>query len=76
MEPFEEARYWFTVRGAAEKLKVEPKVLQNWIDRGHLPVMRFGRRVIVHWDDVIEAHTRTIQRDRTGKAARRLGGES
>jgi excisionase family DNA binding protein len=43
---------FLTVKEIAERLKVNPQTLRNWIDRGELPAVRIGRRVRVRRTDL------------------------
>lgn len=65
---------WLTVAGAAVRMGVKPKVVYDWIARGHLPAIRHGRRVVVDLDDLLDAERDVRERDRTGTAARRVAG--
>lgn len=43
---------FLTVAEIAERLKLNPQTLRNWIDRGDLPAVRIGRRVRVRRTDL------------------------
>jgi excisionase family DNA binding protein len=43
---------FLTVAQIAERLKLNPQTLRNWIDRGELPAVRIGRRVRVRRSDL------------------------
>lgn len=60
-----------TVPGAAARLGVKPKVVYDWIERGHLRAIRHGRRLVVDLDDLYDAERATRTRDRTGRSLAR-----
>lgn len=66
---------WMSVPAAAKQLGVKSKVIYNWIDRGHVRPIRHEHRMVVFWDDVLDVDLATRKRDRTGRAARRVGDE-
>ena len=43
---------YLTVKEIAERLKLNPQTLRNWIDAGSLPAVRIGRRVRVRRTDL------------------------
>ena len=43
---------FLTVAQIAERLKLNPQTLRNWIERGDLPAVRIGRRVRVRRSDL------------------------
>lgn len=43
---------FLTVAEVAERLRVNPQTVRNWIDRGRLPATRVGRRVRVRQADL------------------------
>jgi excisionase family DNA binding protein len=43
---------FLTVAQIAERLKLNPQTLRNWIDRGQLPAVRIGRRVRIRRTDL------------------------
>lgn len=48
-----------TLRQAADRLNVNKRTVQRWIEKGLLRVVRFGRTVRIHeadLEDVIDAH--------------------
>lgn len=69
-----DAPRYLSVSAAAARIGVKAKVIYDWIDRGHLPVLRHGRRMICDLDDVYDAERDARERDRTGTAARRVSG--
>jgi excisionase family DNA binding protein len=49
MDGFDEE--YLTVAEIAERLKLNPQTLRNWIDQGQLPAVRIGRRVRIRRSD-------------------------
>lgn len=67
-----ERRRWISIPEAAERISAKPAVIYDWIRRGHLRPLRHGRRMLVHWDDVMDVDLGAQQRDMNGNAARRV----
>lgn len=59
-----------TLDEAAQLVDRRPGTIRSWVHRGHLPVIRVGRRVWVTERAVLEAERDVWQRDQTrGTAA-------
>jgi len=43
---------WLTTKEAAKALKVTPRTLQNYRDRGEIPFSQFGREVRYYAEDI------------------------
>ena len=63
---------FLTVNEIAERLKLNPQTVRNWIDAGRLPAFRVGRRVRIRREDfeAVLAHGLDVGRGdrRTGDA--------
>jgi excisionase family DNA binding protein len=62
MDGFDEE--YLTVAEIAERLKLNPQTLRNWIDQGQLPAVRIGRRVRIRRSDF----ERLVQEGYSGRA--------
>jgi excisionase family DNA binding protein len=56
MPPKKESPF-YTTKELADFLKLSPRTIQRWIDEGHLPAYRFGRKFRVrgdHFDEFLD----------------------
>ncbi|MHB8657102.1 MAG: helix-turn-helix domain-containing protein [Solirubrobacteraceae bacterium] len=70
---------FLTVAEVAEKLKLNPQTVRNWIDQGSLPALRVGRRVRIKrsdFDRLVSEGYQAAGSDRAGGSARAGDSES
>lgn len=61
---------YLTVNEIAERLKLNPQTVRNWIDQGRLPALRIGRRIRVRRADL----DRVLQQSSTTVASAQSPG--
>jgi excisionase family DNA binding protein len=60
-QPMNTADNYLTKREIAQRLRKEPRTIDNWMRRGILPYYKLGRTVAFKWSDV-QAHLDTNYR--------------
>lgn len=54
--PLARADEGLNIRAAARELGIHYQTLRNWIERGDIPITRFGRNIVrIHPDDLAAA---------------------
>ena len=59
-----------TIPEAAKRTPLTEGQLRGWIDRGYIPVVRFGGRIFVTAEDLKRLLGRPVQRAHAGKRGR------